>query len=58
MRYMQIRYVNEEEFIEIKKAALDAKLSLEDFVKAAINEKLISDAVKTQPVEDTSSSTT
>lgn len=40
MRYMQIKYSDEEEFIKVKKAALDARLSLEDFIKTAVQEKL------------------
>ena len=35
MRYAQLR-LTEQEFIEIKKAALDAKLPLEDFLKTVV----------------------
>lgn len=46
MRYMQLR-VKENEFIKIKKAALDAGMSTEKFLKLAALEKSISDTALT-----------
>jgi hypothetical protein len=42
---MQLR-LSEEEFIMVKKATLNAKLTLENFLKAAVFEKLLSDIAK------------
>jgi len=42
MRYAQLR-LTDEEFITVKKAALDAKMSLDDFLKSAIFEKMFLD---------------
>ena len=47
MRYIQTD-LNEEDFIVVKKAALDAKISLKDYVKEAIFDKLFLDAVETK----------
>ena len=40
MRYAQIRFKDEEEFFELKKAAMYAKQSLEEFIKQAVEERL------------------
>lgn len=56
MRYMQIR-LTEEEFILVKKAALDAKVSLEAFLKAAVFEKMFLDIVKKEADESLQNST-
>ena len=45
MRYAQIR-LSDKDFITAKKAALDANMSFEDFLKSAMFEKLFSDVVK------------
>ena len=45
MRYAQIR-LTETELNEFKKAAIDAKLTLEAFIKTAVFEKIISDTTK------------
>jgi hypothetical protein len=39
MRYAQLR-LSDKEFITVKKAALDAGISLEEFLKSAMAEKL------------------
>lgn len=41
MRYAQIR-LTEEEFIEVKKTILNEGVSLENFIKEAIKEKILS----------------
>jgi hypothetical protein len=45
MRYAQVR-LPEEEFIQVKKAALDAGMSLDEFMQSAIFEKMFADALK------------
>jgi hypothetical protein len=40
MRYAQVKFTDNKEFILIKKAALDTGVSLETFIKEAIFEKL------------------
>ena len=45
MRYAQVR-LTDEQFIEVKKAALDAKMTLEQFIESSLFEKLFADAVK------------
>lgn len=48
-KYMQLR-VSKEEFIQIKKAALDAGLTTEEFLKRAALEKTISRETQTQGI--------
>lgn len=42
MRYAQIRFKDETEFFELKKAAMYANKSLEEFIKQAVKEKISS----------------
>jgi len=50
MRYAQTQFT-EEEFIMVKKAALDAKLSLGNFLKSAVFEKMFLDIMKKESDE-------
>ena len=52
MRYAQIR-LPDKEFIKVKKAALDAGMTLEEFMKSAIFEKMFADVIKQEECSTT-----
>jgi hypothetical protein len=51
MRYAQVR-LTERQFIIIKKAALDAKMTLEHFIKASVFERLLKDSLTRKEGKD------